>query len=104
METYSFAGASASPGLPTHYGIGIKHEAAAQVSERNVKITYAEMNQTTNNFTVIAAEGPEDDPTSVKLRLTDSGATVTITKDKPYSARGRLHGGPDLYSRKETFP
>ena len=83
-EIYSFTGASASTGLATHYGIGIKHEAAAGVQQRNVKITYAEMNKTTNNFTVIAAEGPEEDPTSVKLRLTDSGAVVTITKDKPF--------------------
>ena len=84
FEVYSLVSASVSPGLPTHYGIGIKHEAAASISGRNAKITYAAMNQTTNNFTVLSAEGPEEDPTSVKLRLTDSGEVVTVTKDKPY--------------------
>jgi len=83
-EVYSLASVSVSPGLATHYGIGIKHEAAASVGQRNVKITYAAMNQTTNNFTIIAAEGPEEDPTAVKLRLTDTGETVTVAKDKPY--------------------
>jgi hypothetical protein len=84
METYSLANVSVTAGIPTHYGIGIKHDAAASNTGRNIKTTYASMNQTTNNFTVIAAEGPEEDPTSVKLKLTDTGETVTITKDKPF--------------------
>ena len=84
-EIYSLTAVSVSAGMPTRYGIGIRHEAAASVAQRNnVKITYGAMNQTTNNFTVISAEGPEDDPTSVKLRLTDSGETITLSKDKPF--------------------
>ncbi len=83
-EIYSLTGVSASEGLPTHYGIGITHQAAEAVSKRNLKTTYASMNQTTNNFTVVAAEGPEEDPTSVTLKLSDTGQTVVITKDKPF--------------------
>jgi hypothetical protein len=83
-ETYSLASVSVSAGLPTHYGIGIKHEAAASVSGRNVKITYASMNQATNNFTILSAEGPEEDPTSITLKLSDTGERVVITKEKPY--------------------
>jgi len=83
-ETYSLVSASASAGLATHYGIGIKHEAADTVARRNIRINYVSINQTTNNFTVIAAEGPEEDPTSVTLRLTDTQITVKITKEKPY--------------------
>lgn len=83
-EIYSLASVSVSPGLPTHYGIGIKHEAAASVAQRTAKITYAAMNQTTNNFTVVAQEGPEDDPTGVTLKLSDTGETAVVTKEKPY--------------------
>jgi len=83
-EIYSLTGVSASEGLPTHYGIGITHQAAEAISKRNLKTTYASMNQTTNNFTVVAAEGPEEDPTSVTLKLSDTGQTVVITKDKPF--------------------
>jgi hypothetical protein len=97
METYSLASVTVTPGLKTHYGIGIKHDAAASTSARNMKTTYAEMNQTTNNFTVIAAEGPEEDPTSVKLKLTDTGETVTLTKDKPYQR-------PEGYIADLTYP
>lgn len=83
-ETYSLASVAVSEGLPTHYGIGIKHDAAATTSGRNLKTTYAAMNQTTNNFTVVAAEGPEAEPTSVTLMLSDTGQRVTISKDKPF--------------------
>jgi hypothetical protein len=83
-EIYSLTGVSVTPGLPTHYGIGITHQAADRVSNRNMKTTYAAMNQTTNNFTVIAAEGPEEDPTSVTLKLSDTGERVVLTKDKPF--------------------
>jgi hypothetical protein len=83
-ETYSLTSVSASAGLPTHYGIGIKHDGAATTQMRNVKTTYAAMNQTTNNFTVVAAEGPEENPNSVTLELTDTGKKVVITKDKPF--------------------
>jgi len=74
---------SASPGLPTHYGISVTHEAALLVYQRGKKLTYAGMNQTTNGFTVISAEGPEDDPTSVTVKLTDPDQTVTLPKGQP---------------------
>jgi hypothetical protein len=83
-EIYSLTGVSVSPGLPTHYGIGITHQAADTVARRNTRTTYAVMNQTTNNFTVVAAEGPEEEPTSVTLLLSDTGQRVVITKDKPF--------------------
>ena len=83
---YSLETVSATAGLPTHYGIGITHQAAAGQSGRNLKTTYVAMNQTTNNFTIVAAEGSEDDLTSMKvtLKLSDSGQPVVITKAKPF--------------------
>jgi hypothetical protein len=84
-EVYSLASVSASAGLPTHYGIGIKHEAAASVSQRMaVKTTYVAMNQATNNFTVVAATGPEENPDTVTLLMTDTGQREVITKDKSF--------------------
>jgi hypothetical protein len=84
FEIYSLESVSTSEGLPTHYGIGITHQAAERVSSRNLKTTYVAMNQTTNNFTVVAAEGPEAEPTSVTLELSDTGKKVVISKGKPY--------------------
>jgi hypothetical protein len=101
-EIYSFSSASVTPGLPTHYAIGIKHEAAATAAKQAVKITYAAVNQTTNNFTILSAEGPEEDPTGVIIRLSDTGERVTLTKDKPYS---RVEGHvADLLYRPENKP
>ena len=96
-ETYSLTGVSVSEGLPTHYGIGIKHEGAATVQGRNVKTTYVSMNQTTNNFTVVAAEGPEDNPNTVTLELTDTGKRVVISKDKPFQR-------PEAYTADLLYP
>lgn len=83
-EIYSLESVSASQGLPTHYGIGIRHEAAPSAQQRSVKITYVPLNKTTNNFTVISATGPEDNPDSVTLELTDTQKKVTISKGSPY--------------------
>ncbi len=44
------------------------------------------MNQTTNNFTVVSAEGPDEDPTSVTLEFSDTHEKVSISKDKTVSA------------------
>jgi hypothetical protein len=83
-EVYTLASVSVTPGLATHYGIGIKHEAAPTAAKQAVKITYAALNQATNNFAIVSAEGPEEDPTGVTLRLVDTGQRVTVTKDKPF--------------------
>jgi hypothetical protein len=83
-EIYSLASVSVTPGLPTHYGIGIAHEAAAAVSQRLPKITYVPLNVTTNNFTILSADGPEENPNSVTLQLSDTHERVTVSKDKPY--------------------
>lgn len=83
-EIYTFENASVSPGLPTHYGINIKHEAGTTAAARNGKLIYVALNQTTNNIAVIAAHGPEEDPTNVVLRLADTGQTVTLQKDEPF--------------------
>ena len=72
---------SGGPDQPTHYGIGIQHEAGAQ---RLRKTTYAPLNVTTNGFTILSAEGPEDDPTTLTIQLTDLDKTVTISKDQPF--------------------
>src|SRR5690348_7681422 len=75
-EYYSLETVSASQGLPTHYGIGIRHEAAGSPAQRSVRITYVPLNVTTNNFTVLRATGPEDNPDSVTLELTDTHKQV----------------------------
>jgi hypothetical protein len=83
-EIFSLESVEETPGLATHYGIGIKHEAAAMASQRSMKTTYAAMNEkTTNNFTVTAAE-PSGDSASVTLELSDTHQSVTISKDKPF--------------------
>ncbi len=80
----SYVSASPTPGLATHYGIGLTHEAAVLTKDRTRKTTYVPLNETTNGFTIIALDGPADDPTGLKLQLDGVDEPVTITKDQPY--------------------
>lgn len=80
----SLESVSATPGLATHYGIGMTHEAALLSSQRLKKLTYAPLNETTNGFTVLSAEGQEDDPSSVTVELAEPEQKLTISKDQPY--------------------
>jgi hypothetical protein len=75
---------SAGPDMPTHYGIGLQHEAALPPAPHTRKTTFAPLNVTTNGFTILSAEGPEDDPTALTIQLADLDKTVTINKDQPF--------------------
>jgi len=75
---------SAGPDMPTHYGIGIQHEGALSPAQRLRKTTFAPLNVATNGFTILSAEGPEDEPTAVTIQLADLDKTVTINKDQPF--------------------
>jgi hypothetical protein len=101
----SLESVTVTPGLATHYGIGITHEAAPLSRDRTRKTTYAAMNETTNGFTVLSAEGPEEEPTSVTLELADTGEKITLTKDKPYK-RVEGHTADLRYppENNKTFP
>jgi hypothetical protein len=103
-EIYSYMSPVVSPGAATHFGIGIQHQAAASTSARNVKTTYAALKQTTNNITILSAEGPEEEPTGVTIRFVDTGETVTLTKDKPYQ-RIEAYTADLVYDpEKKAFP
>lgn len=75
---------SSGPDMPTHYGIGLQHEAALSPVQRSRKTTFVPLNVTTNGFTVLSAEGPEGDPTSVTIHLEDLDKQTTITHDQPF--------------------
>jgi hypothetical protein len=75
---------SAGTDMPTHFGIGLQHEAAATPSQRARKTTFAPLNVATNGFTILSAEGPEDEPTALTVQLTEPDKQVTINKDQPF--------------------
>jgi hypothetical protein len=83
----SLVSVNASAGMTTHYGIGLQHEAALSAPQRARKTTFVPLNVTTNGFTVLSAEGPEEDPTSIQVQLADLDKTVTITKDQPFKSQ-----------------
>lgn len=73
--------------MPTHYGIGLQHEGALSPQQRARKTTFVPLNVTTNGFTVLSAEGPEGDPTSITVHLEDLDKQITITHDQPFKSQ-----------------
>jgi hypothetical protein len=75
---------SVSPGLPTHYAIQLQHEAGLSLRDRARKTIYAPLNVTTNGFTIVSAEGPEEDPTNVDVQLSEPDKTISIARGRPF--------------------
>jgi len=87
-------------GSPPDYGIGQTHEGALLQNRRAKKISYAPLNVTTNGFTVVSAEGPEEEPTSVTVELSEPEQKITISKDQPFK---RVEGFTvDLFYQPEN--
>jgi hypothetical protein len=66
------------------YVIGVEQQAAASPTRRARKAIYASLNEKKEMFTLRAVEGPQDNPASLTLELSDSGERVSIAKDKPF--------------------
>jgi hypothetical protein len=63
---------------PPGYWIGIK-----RMSIKRAPV-YAKVNEKKDLFTIKDVKGPTENPNALDMVLTDTGETVSITKDKPY--------------------
>ena len=75
--------------------IGIERQAEASKRARVKRQSYATVGEKNENFLLRKINGPAEAPTSVVLDLSDTGETITVTPDKPYT---RVDGyTADLY-------
>jgi hypothetical protein len=79
--------------LGARYAFRIEDEAATYPMHRRPRPHYASVGDKVTDtlvggkdegFTLVDVKGPLDDPTAVDLKLTDTGQTVAVAKDKPY--------------------
>lgn len=68
----------------SRYAIGIERQAEASKRARVKRQSYAAEGEKNENFLLRTVNGPADAPTSLVLDLSDSGESITITRDKPY--------------------
>ena len=75
METNEFG---------ARYIIGVERQAAASSWQRTKRQHYATVGEKNEAFTITAVKGPPDNPTQLVLRLTDTGESAVLSKDKPF--------------------
>jgi hypothetical protein len=66
------------------YVISVERQAAVKAWQRNKRQHYALVGEKNEAFTVTTVKGLPEDPTQLVLRLTDTGETATVSKDKPF--------------------
>ena len=69
---------------PARYIIGVERQAAASLWQRTKRQHYATVGEKNDAFTITAVKGPPDNPTQLVLRLTDTGESAALSKDKPF--------------------
>jgi hypothetical protein len=66
------------------YAITVEQQAALYPSARRPHQHYASVGEKNDIFTIQSVKGPAANPSQLTLTLTDSGETVTLSKNKPY--------------------
>lgn len=71
-------------GTPPRYTFSVEHQAAALPAQRRPQHQYASVGEKVRDFTFKDDKGPPENPDRLTLKLTDTGAEVTLSKDKPF--------------------
>jgi hypothetical protein len=67
------------------YGIGVEHQAASNPALRRKQSRYvSEDDRKKDLFTLLEVKGAPENPDQLVLKLTDTGETATVSKDKPF--------------------
>jgi Protein of unknown function (DUF1822) len=70
--------------LSARYIIGVERQAAASSWQRTRRQHYATVGEKNEAFTIVAVKSLPDNPTELVLRLTDTGGSAVLSKDKPF--------------------
>jgi hypothetical protein len=68
----------------TRYVIGVEQQSASKPQQRTKHGVAASVGEKKDQFTILAAEGPVENPTNVVLELRDTGERISIAKDRPF--------------------
>lgn len=69
----------------SRYAIGVERQAADSKRARVKRQSYAAVGEVNENFRLVGIKGPVEDPIAVELELRDTGQSVTVTKDQPFT-------------------
>jgi hypothetical protein len=76
--------ATNSLGAPPRYTFSVEHQAATLPAQRRPQHQYASLGEKVREFSLKDVKGPPENPDQLVLKLADTGAEVTLSKDKPF--------------------
>lgn len=82
------------------YVIGVQRQAALYPYKRQHYVTTGEKN---DDFTLVAVKGNPDNPDALVLKLTDTGQTVSVSKDKPFRRVDAYEADLSYAPEKENY-
>jgi hypothetical protein len=72
--------------LGARYVVGVTKQAAATAAKRGKQQRFVSAGDKPNDtFALVEVKGAPENPESLVLKLVDSGETVTVTRDKPFT-------------------
>jgi hypothetical protein len=85
------------------YVIGLEHQAAATAAMRHKQTRYAAVGEKKDLFTMVSVKGDPLNPDQVVLKLTDTGETVVLTRDKSFQRVDAYTADLKYDPEKKTF-
>lgn len=70
--------------LSTVYIIGVERQAAPYPAQRRKQQRYAAVGEKKDLYTITSVDGDPANPTDLNLKLADSGANITLSREHPY--------------------
>jgi hypothetical protein len=86
------------------YVIGLEHQAAPTPAQRRKLQHYASVGEKTDLFTLVSVKGDPQNPEQLVLKLTDTGETATLSKDKPFQRPDAYMADLKYDPEKKNFP
>ncbi len=86
------------------YNFRVTRESADTAMARRPKSYYVSMQAQKNEvFTLLKVNGPEDDPLTFDIQINDTGETIVVSKNKPYTATSGYAANLNYSLEKKTW-
>jgi hypothetical protein len=95
---------AATNDLGARYGIGVERQAEGNPAMRRKQQRYVSVDDRKKDlFTLVDVKGAPENPDQLVFKLTDSGETVTVSKDKPFQRVDGYMADLKYDPEKKTF-
>jgi hypothetical protein len=90
--------------LGARYAIGVERQAAPNPAQRRKMQRFASVGEKKDVFTLVSVKGAPENPSELILKLSDSGDTISISKEKPFQRVDAYSADLKYDPERKTFP